>query len=53
MNRARLTAALKPYGVKAVQVNRRIDGKVVNRRGIERSHITTAIAERDRKRSAG
>ncbi|WP_329313711.1 cell division protein FtsK [Streptomyces sp. NBC_01262] len=48
-----LSAALKRYGIKAVQVNRRIDGKVVNRRGIDRAHITTAIAERDRKKNAG
>ncbi|GAA2466519.1 cell division protein FtsK [Streptomyces macrosporus] len=50
---ARLSAALKPYGVKAVQVNRRVDGKVVNRRGIDRSHIVKAIAERDGNRDAG
>jgi DNA segregation ATPase FtsK/SpoIIIE, S-DNA-T family len=50
---ARLSAALKPYGIKTVQVGRRIDGKVVNRRGIDRSHITTAIADRNRNRDAG
>ncbi|MFI1465645.1 cell division protein FtsK [Streptomyces wuyuanensis] len=48
-----LTAALKPHGITTIQVGRRIDGKVVNRRGIDRSHITTAIAERDGKRDAG
>jgi S-DNA-T family DNA segregation ATPase FtsK/SpoIIIE len=35
------------------QVGRRVDGKTVNRTGFERAHITAAIAERDRKRSAG
>ncbi|MFD4653818.1 cell division protein FtsK [Streptomyces sp. NPDC058441] len=48
-----LAAALKPHGVTTIQVGRRVNGKVVNRRGIDRSHITTAIAERDGKRDAG
>ncbi|WP_405890271.1 cell division protein FtsK [Streptomyces sp. NBC_00133] len=50
---ARLAVALKPHGVKVVQIGRRIDGKVVNRRGIDRAHITAAVAERDRNRDAG
>ncbi|MGG2465622.1 cell division protein FtsK [Streptomyces sp. RGM 3693] len=48
-----LTAALKPYGIETVQIGRRINGKVVNRRGIERAHIVTAVAERDGNRDAG
>jgi S-DNA-T family DNA segregation ATPase FtsK/SpoIIIE len=48
-----LAAALKPHGVSTIQVGRRLDSKVVNRRGVDRSHITTAIAERDGKRDAG
>ncbi len=44
-----LTAALKPHGISTIQVGRRVDGKVVNRRGVDRSHLTTAIAERDEK----
>ena len=48
-----LAAALKPHGVSTIQVGRRVKGKVVNRRGIDRSHIVTAIAERDGKRDAG
>ncbi|MEV8312552.1 cell division protein FtsK [Streptomyces sp. NPDC059900] len=48
-----LNAALKPHGIATVQVGRRVDGKVVNRRGVDRSHITAAIAERDGKRDAG
>ncbi|MEU9498731.1 cell division protein FtsK [Streptomyces sp. NPDC048196] len=48
-----LTAALKPYGIETVQIGRRINGKVVNRRGIERAHITAAVAERDGNRDAG
>jgi S-DNA-T family DNA segregation ATPase FtsK/SpoIIIE len=48
-----LAAALKPHGISTVQVGRRINGKVVNRRGIDRSHITAAIAERDGNRDAG
>ncbi len=48
-----LAAALKPHGISTIQVGRRVDGKVVNRRGIDRSHITAVIAERDGKRDAG
>ncbi|WP_432188652.1 cell division protein FtsK [Streptomyces sp. Tue6028] len=48
-----LTTALKPYGVSTGQVARRVKGKTVNRTGFERSHIVTAIAERDRNRDAG
>ncbi|MFF9408952.1 cell division protein FtsK [Streptomyces anandii] len=48
-----LAAALKPHGISTIQVGRRVDGKVVNRRGIDRSHITSAIAERSGKRDAG
>ncbi|MEU0894229.1 cell division protein FtsK [Streptomyces massasporeus] len=48
-----LAAALKPQGISTIQVGRRIKGKVVNRRGIDRSHITAAIAERDGNRDAG
>ncbi|GAA3392232.1 cell division protein FtsK [Streptomyces roseoviridis] len=48
-----LTAALKPHGISTVQVGRRVDGKVVNRRGITRAHIADAIAQRDGKRDAG
>ncbi|WP_031009311.1 cell division protein FtsK [Streptomyces sp. NRRL F-5727] len=48
-----LAAGLKPHGISTVQVGRRVDGKVVNRRGIVRADITTTIAERDGKRDAG
>ncbi|MEU9287235.1 cell division protein FtsK [Streptomyces sp. NPDC048275] len=48
-----LAAALKPHGVSTVQVGRRVDGKVVNRRGVDRSHIVASIAERDGSRDAG
>ncbi|KUO16732.1 cell division protein FtsK [Streptomyces dysideae] len=48
-----LAAALKPHGVSTIQVGRRVKGKVVNRRGIDRSHIVAAIAERDGNRDAG
>ncbi|MCM8551970.1 cell division protein FtsK [Streptomyces sp. STCH 565 A] len=48
-----LAAALKPHGVSTIQVGRRVGGKVVNRRGVDRSHIVAAIAERDGKRDAG
>ncbi|MDI3389646.1 cell division protein FtsK [Streptomyces sp. B-S-A8] len=45
-------AALKPRGISTIQVGRRVDGKVVNRRGIARADITTSIAERNGKRDA-
>ncbi|MEU1540986.1 cell division protein FtsK [Actinacidiphila glaucinigra] len=48
-----LTTSLKLHGVSTGQVARRINGKTVNRTGFERAHIAAAIAERDRKRSAG
>ncbi|MEU1335801.1 cell division protein FtsK [Streptomyces sp. NPDC005827] len=48
-----LAAALKPHGISTVQVGRRIEGKFTNKRGIDRSHITTAVAERDGNRDAG
>ncbi|MFC8345220.1 cell division protein FtsK [Streptomyces sp. NPDC057280] len=48
-----LAAALKPHGISTIQVGRRVNGKVVNRRGIDRSHIVAAIAERDGNRDVG
>ncbi|MEU3457106.1 cell division protein FtsK [Micromonospora sp. NPDC006766] len=51
---AQLTTALKPHpAVKVADVGRRIDGKPVTRRGIKHADLLAAIAERDRKRSAG
>jgi S-DNA-T family DNA segregation ATPase FtsK/SpoIIIE len=49
---AHLTAALKPYGIAAGQVGRRIDGKFVNKRGIKRDDIATVVAERNGNRDA-
>ncbi|WP_432016187.1 cell division protein FtsK [Streptomyces hydrogenans] len=48
-----LAAALKPHGISTVQVGRRVDGKVINRRGIARAHITGMITERDGRWNAG
>ncbi len=50
---AQLTAALKPHGVKPVDVGRRVDGKPVTRRGLAHADITTAVTKRNRKRSGG
>jgi S-DNA-T family DNA segregation ATPase FtsK/SpoIIIE len=47
-----LAAALKPHGIGTVQIGRRVEGKTVNRRGVDRTDILTAIAERNRNRSA-
>ncbi|HET6479250.1 MAG TPA: FtsK/SpoIIIE domain-containing protein, partial [Actinoplanes sp.] len=50
---AQLTTALKPHSaIKVADVGRRIDGKPVTRRGIRHADLLTAIAERNRKRSA-
>ncbi|MFF3864177.1 cell division protein FtsK [Micromonospora sp. NPDC001898] len=51
---AQLTTALKPHPlVKVGDVGRRIDGKATTPRGIKHADLLAAIAERDRKRSAG
>ncbi|MFC5719610.1 cell division protein FtsK [Streptomyces gamaensis] len=43
-----LTAALRPHGIRTVQVwGTTEDGKGANRRGIRRADILTAVAERD------
>ncbi|WP_406324845.1 cell division protein FtsK [Streptomyces niveus] len=43
-----LTAALKPYGIRTVQVwGTTEDGKGANRRGIKRADVLKALAERD------
>ncbi|GAA2810095.1 FtsK/SpoIIIE domain-containing protein [Kitasatospora paracochleata] len=47
-----LSSALKPHGVNAGQVGRRIDGKFVNKRGFDRADIENAVTQRDDKRSA-
>ncbi|WP_205302878.1 cell division protein FtsK [Nonomuraea montanisoli] len=48
-----LTSALKPYGVAVGDIGRRIDGKAVTRRGIRFDDLTSAIAERNRRRRSG
>ncbi|WP_405728892.1 cell division protein FtsK [Streptomyces sp. NBC_01537] len=49
-----LAYVLKPHGVPTIQVwGKTEDGKGANRRGIERTRITSAITERDGKRDAG
>ncbi|MEO3926932.1 hypothetical protein ABGB07_24115 [Micromonosporaceae bacterium B7E4] len=47
-----LRAALKPYGITTGQVwgTDPATGKGANRRGIERQHVTDAVAERNRRR---
>ncbi|MEV7345037.1 cell division protein FtsK [Streptomyces sp. NPDC093544] len=48
-----LTAALKPFGVATEQISRRIEGKTVNKRGIKREDLASAITQRNEKRDAG
>jgi S-DNA-T family DNA segregation ATPase FtsK/SpoIIIE len=43
-----LTSALKPHGAEVVQVAKRIDGRTVNRRGIDRHQIAALVADRNR-----
>ncbi|XTZ18220.1 FtsK/SpoIIIE domain-containing protein [Micromonospora echinospora] len=52
MTRDQLTAALKPYGITTGQVwgTDPTTGKGANRRGIERSHVADAVAERNKRR---
>ena len=53
---AALSAALKPYGVttgRQVWGTDPSTGKGANRKGVHRDDITAAVAERNRKRSAG
>lgn len=51
---AQLTAALKPHpAITVTAVGKRIDGEQTTKRGIVHAELLTAIAERDRKRSAG
>jgi S-DNA-T family DNA segregation ATPase FtsK/SpoIIIE len=48
-----LATVLNAYGIDTDQIGRRVDGKVVNRRGPARADIQTAITERDRMRGGG
>ncbi|MEU4371827.1 cell division protein FtsK [Micromonospora chersina] len=52
LTRDQLTAALKPYGITTGQVwgTDPTTGKGANRRGVERQHITDAVAERNKRR---
>ncbi|MBB6350904.1 S-DNA-T family DNA segregation ATPase FtsK/SpoIIIE [Nonomuraea muscovyensis] len=51
---AQLTTALKPYGIKTMQVwgTSEGGGKGANRIGVARDDITTAVAQRDRGRAS-
>jgi len=42
-----VTAAVKPHGLRAIQIKRPLDGIPVNRRGLSRSDLTVALADRD------
>ncbi|WP_433254433.1 cell division protein FtsK [Streptosporangium sp. CA-135522] len=46
-----LAAMVKPYGIDTVQIGRRVDGRIVNRRGIERARLAEIVAERNDARS--
>ncbi|GAA2803407.1 cell division protein FtsK [Nonomuraea dietziae] len=48
-----LAAALAPHGIDTIQISRRIDGKQLNRRGIDRSHIAAVITDRNHNRPTG
>jgi len=48
-----LATALRPHGIETVQISRRIDGRQVNRRGIDRTAVADKVAQRDRRRETG
>ncbi|HEY3683556.1 MAG TPA: cell division protein FtsK [Streptosporangiaceae bacterium] len=48
-----LTVALKPYGAETVQVAKRIDGKTINRRGIDPTRIAELVTERNGNHGGG
>jgi DNA segregation ATPase FtsK/SpoIIIE, S-DNA-T family len=55
---ADLGNAVKPLGLDTVQIARREDGpdgkpRTVNRRGLDSTHVHTALTQRDRERDAG
>ncbi len=45
-----LAAALKPFGIDTIQIGRRIDGRIVNRRGIDRARIAEAVTQSNIRR---
>ncbi|WP_182883270.1 FtsK/SpoIIIE domain-containing protein [Microbispora sp. H10949] len=47
-----LATMLKPHGIETGQILRRIEGKAVNRRGIDRARVAEVVAERNRNRPA-
>ncbi|GAB7192147.1 FtsK/SpoIIIE domain-containing protein [Kineococcus sp. NUM-3379] len=48
---ADLGGAVAPFGIDTVQIGRRIDGKVVNRRGIDRNQLHAVLTQREQRRS--
>ncbi len=48
-----LATMLKPHGIDTVQISRRIDGKQINRRGIDRDRVAEIVAERNHHRPTG
>jgi len=45
-----LSGAVAPFGVKTVQVGRRVEGKYTNRAGLERAHVMAALDRLDERR---
>ncbi|MGL5826119.1 MAG: cell division protein FtsK [Nocardioides sp.] len=44
---AQVTAAVKPHGLKTVQVKRMVEGQQVNKRGLTRTSLTVALGYRN------
>jgi S-DNA-T family DNA segregation ATPase FtsK/SpoIIIE len=40
-----VTSAVRPHGIRTVQVKRPLDGRQVNKRGLTRSHLTDALGQ--------
>ncbi|MGH3815227.1 MAG: cell division protein FtsK [Pseudonocardiaceae bacterium] len=41
-----VTSAVRPHGLRTIQIKRSIDGRPVNRRGLDRSALIAALADR-------
>ncbi len=41
-----VTAAVRPHGLKSIQIKRTIDGKALNRRGLARTALAAALDDR-------
>lgn len=50
---AQVTAAVKPHGIRTVQVKRTIDGEQINKRGLVRRELTDTLGHTDSDTTSG